>query len=113
MPKRTRNYRTGLLEDLRTNPTSAASYLNAALQESDEMFLAALRDVAEAHQMSKVAEGAGVSRESLYRMLSDSGNPRYSSLMGVLQTLGLRLKIEEFTPEIPSGGEVLSVTESS
>lgn len=93
MPKRTRDYRTGLLEDLR-DPREAAEYLNAALEDSDEMFLTALRDVAEARQMTKVAQGAGVSRESLYRMLHKSGNPRYSSLAGVLKTLKLKISIE-------------------
>jgi probable addiction module antidote protein len=93
MPKSTRSYRTGLLEDLR-DPDEAASYLRAALEDSPEMLLVALRDVAEARQMAWVAGEAGIQRESLYRMLSDTGNPRYSSLNAVLTALGLRLSIE-------------------
>lgn len=88
MPKRTTDYRCALLEDLK-NPAEAAHYLNAALEDSPEMFLSALRDVAEARQMSKVAEHAGVSRESLYRMLKASGNPTYRSFIGILQAIGL------------------------
>ena len=88
MPKRTSDYRESLLEDLK-DPREAACYLNAALEDSDEMFLVALRNVAEARQMAKVAEGAGISRESIYRMLSDKGNPRYSSLSGLFSALGL------------------------
>lgn len=57
--------------------------------------------------MSRVAKDAGVSRESLYRMLRGSGNPRYSSLTGILSALGLRLKIEPATtPENMTAGEV-------
>lgn len=93
MPKRTRDYRQGLLEALK-DPRQAAEYLNAALEDSDEMFLIALRDVAEAGQVSRVARGAGVRRESVYRMLRRTGNPRYSSLLGVLETLGLRILIQ-------------------
>ena len=93
MPKRTKDYRIGLLEALRDSE-QAAEYLNAAIEDSPEMFLIALRDVAEANQMTKVAQGAGVSRESLYRMFRSTGNPRYGSLIGVLKTLGLRLSIE-------------------
>src|SRR5260221_231329 len=93
MPKRTRDYRETLLKDLQ-NPTEAASYVNAALEESDEMFLRALRDVAEAKQMARVAEAAGIARESIYRMLTDKGNPTYSSLVGILRALGLRVAIE-------------------
>ncbi len=92
MPKRSRDYRIGLLRELR-DPAAASDYLNAALEDSDEMFLLALRDVAEARQMTWVAEEAGVAREALYRMLSQIGNPRYSSLSGVLRALGLRLRI--------------------
>jgi probable addiction module antidote protein len=91
MPKRTRPYRESLLEDLQ-DPREAAEYLNAAMEDSDEMFLVALRDVAEARQMSAVAEGAGVAREALYRMLSAKGNPTYSSLLGVLRAVNLRFQ---------------------
>jgi probable addiction module antidote protein len=93
MPKRTRDYRIGLLEELR-DPDAASHYLNAALEDSEEMFLVALRDVAEARQMARVAEDAGVAREALYRMLRETGNPRYSSLTGILKALGLRMVIE-------------------
>jgi len=93
MPKRTRDYREGLLKSL-LEPNAAAVYLNAALEDSDEMFLIALRDVAEARQMAKVASDAGLSRESIYRTLSESGNPRYNSLLGILRALDLRLAIE-------------------
>jgi DNA-binding phage protein len=49
MPKRTRPYREGLLEDLR-NPELAAHYLSVALEDSDEMFVDSLRDVVEANE---------------------------------------------------------------
>ena len=51
MPKRSTDYRKTLLEDLR-NPVEAANYLNAAMEDSPEMFLTALRDVAEARQLT-------------------------------------------------------------
>ncbi len=96
MPKRTTDYRTELLQDL-GSPDEAAHYLNAALEDSPEMFLVALRDVAEARRMARVAGEAGVAREALYRMLCETGNPRYSSLTGILKALGLRLAIEADT----------------
>ena len=42
MPKRTADYRQGLLESL-TDPQEAALYVEAAMQESNELFLVALR----------------------------------------------------------------------
>lgn len=90
MPKRTVKFREHLLKDL-ASPSEAALYLNAAAEDSEEMVLVALRDVAEARQMAQVAEQASVAREALYRMLSKSGNPTYSSLSGVLKALGIRM----------------------
>jgi probable addiction module antidote protein len=57
------------------------------------MFLVALRDVSEARQMSRVAERAGVARESIYRMSALGGNPTYSNLLGILRALGLKITI--------------------
>jgi probable addiction module antidote protein len=88
MPKRTSDYRAKLLEDL-ADPKEAAAYLNAARTDSPEMLLTAMRDVAEAHQMAKVAATAGVSRESLYRMLTADGNPTYRNFVGILGAMGL------------------------
>ena len=83
MPKRTSSYHDSLLNDLR-DPQEAANYVNAAIEDgSTETLLLALRNVAEANKMARVAKGAGVTREAIYRMLSRSGNPRLSSLWGV------------------------------
>jgi probable addiction module antidote protein len=72
----------------------AAAYLNAALDDgSPEVFLLALRDVAEARGMAKLAGETGLNRESLYRMLSGRGNPRLSSLASLLKSLRLELTV--------------------
>lgn len=98
MPKRTSSYRESLLEDLR-DPLEAANYLNAAIEDSPDTLLIALRNVAEAHSMSKVAKGAGVAREAVYRMLSAKGNPRWRGLRGVFRSLGLDFQIRPLEPE--------------
>jgi probable addiction module antidote protein len=113
MPKRTTDFRDDLLADL-ADPKEAAHYLNAASEDSTDMVLVALRDVAEARQMARVAEGAGVAREALYRMLRKSGNPTYTSLVGVLNAVGLRIVFEptrvtgaasrKNTPQMPALG---------
>ena len=58
------------------------------------IYLAALRTVAEAKGMARLAKAAGVPRESLYRALSSSGNPRFSTLHAVLQAAGLKMAVE-------------------
>ena len=101
MPKRTSDYRAWLLQKL-ADPRAAAGYLNAAIKDSEEAFLTALRNVAEAHRISKVARQARISRENLYRALSQNGNPRLNTLVAVLRVLGLQIAVgERKTPQRP------------
>lgn len=85
-----------MIRRLRKDPEFAAEYLKAALEEEDEprVLLIALRHVAQAHDIAKVAKAAGIERESLYRALSKRGNPRLSTLVAVAKSLGLRLTVE-------------------
>jgi probable addiction module antidote protein len=94
MRKATTSYKEGLVKAL-TEPEEAAAYLNAALEEgSQEAFLLALRDIAEAKGMASVSRKAHLNRESMYRMLSSKGNPQLSSLSSILESAGLRLAVE-------------------
>ena len=69
-----------------------AAYLEAALEEGDSALItAALGDIARAKGMTQVARQAGLGRESLYKALSSSGNPEFSTILKVIQALGLRL----------------------
>ena len=102
MPKptvKTEPYRESLLDSLK-DPDEAAQYLNACLEDEDErVFLLALRDVADAHGGIRVlSRNAHLNRESLYRMLSKSGNPSLDSLAAVLNACGLRLAVQSTQP---------------
>ena len=85
-----------MVRRLRHDPEFAAEYLKAALEDEDEprVLLIALRHLAQAHGVTKVAKAAGVERESLYRALSERGNPRLSTLFAVTKAVGLRLTVE-------------------
>jgi probable addiction module antidote protein len=85
-----------MVQELRDDPEFAAQYLRAAIEESDEpnVLLVALRQIAEARGVAKVAKAAGIERESLYRALSRKGNPRLSTLFAVTKAIGLRLTVE-------------------
>ena len=78
----------------------AVEYLKAAMESLDNpddraAGLLALRAVAEAYGgLGNVAQKAGISRESLYRALSPSGNPTLKTLLAVLNTVGMRLSVE-------------------
>jgi len=86
-----------IVQELRDDPEFAAEYLKAAIDDTDEpkVLLLALRQIAQAKGgLAKVAEAAGIKRESLYRALSRRGNPRLSTLVAVAKALGLKLTVE-------------------
>lgn len=87
-------YHPELIKALR-DPREAVEYLNSALEDGDsEAFLLALRNVAEAQGgVAQLAEAANLNRESLYRMLSNRGNPEFRSLDALLHALGFRLAV--------------------
>ena len=91
------SYKNDLLKELK-DPEYAAAYLAQALESEDQAtFLLALRDVVEAGGgVSAVARQADIQRESLYKVLSNRGNPRLTTLQGILKSVGLRIAV---TPE--------------
>lgn len=94
MPKGYRRYEDSLGQTL-TDPGEAAQYLTACLEGgSREVFLVALRQVAAAHGMTRIAGKTELGRESLYRALSASGNPRLETLLRLLDAAGLQLSVE-------------------
>ena len=71
-----------------------AEYLRAALENPDpDAFLTAVRDVAKARGISRVAAEAGLGRESLYKALKPGAHPRFDTMRRLLGALGVRLDI--------------------
>lgn len=90
---KTRTVAYDVAEQLRT-PEEMAAYLDAWLEEApdDAAGIArALGDIARARGMAQVARDAGLSRESLYKALSENGNPSFATVLKVARALGLRL----------------------
>jgi probable addiction module antidote protein len=85
-----------MVRKLRRDPAFAAGYLKAAIEDNDDprVLLIALRHLAQARGIAKVAKAAGIERESLYRALSVHGNPRLSTLVAVTKAIGLKLTVE-------------------
>lgn len=85
-----------IIRELRDDPAFAAEYLKAAMEDGDEprVLLIALRQLAQAHGMARIARKAHIERESLYRALSPDGNPRFSTIVAITKALGLSLTVE-------------------
>lgn len=91
------------LKRVLANPAEAAAYLNAE-QEEGEMFylLKAIRNVAAANGgMGALAKAVKMSRTSLYKTLSATGNPQVDTLRRILAVYGVRLGC--FAIESPQG----------
>lgn len=75
----------------------ALAYLNECLQDEEDLsvFLLALKQVIDAQEikMTELSRKSGLNRESLYKMLSQKGNPEMKSIKAVLAGLGFRLTI--------------------
>ncbi len=87
------SYQGYLLESLK-DPEEAAAYVEAVLELDDSAaLLLALRQVAKAHGMAEVARRADVGEKSLFRALSENGNPTLDTINKVLHAVGLRLSV--------------------
>ena len=71
-----------------------AAYLDDIFKSDDpDLIIAAIGDVARARGMSKIADDTNRGRESLYKSLSQGGNPSFETIMKVLLSLGFGLQI--------------------
>ncbi|WP_316414756.1 addiction module antidote protein [Mesoterricola silvestris] len=74
------------------NDEQIAAYLEAALEDGDpKVILQAIGTIARAKGMSEIARKAGLGRESLYKALSEDGNPEMITFLKVVRALGLSL----------------------
>jgi len=83
-------------EYLRTEEERAA-YLVACMEEApeDAAFIThALGVVARSRNMSQLARDTGLTREGLYKSLSDNGNPSFGTILKVVHALGYRLTVQ-------------------
>ena len=89
MAKKFTQYDTA--EYLKTDEDIAA-YFDAVLEENDpQLAVQALGIIARAKGMSQMALDTGLARESLYRALSNTGNPEFATVLKVIRALGLQL----------------------
>ncbi len=84
------DYLTEALKD----PAEAAAYMEAVMELDDPAtLLVALRQVAKAHGMAEVARRADVGDKTLFKALSENGNPTLTTVHKVLHAVGLRLSV--------------------
>ncbi len=71
-------------------------YLEACMEDDEgdgALIRAALGDIARAKNMSALAKKVGVSREGLYKALSEKGNPSFALILKLSRALDLKLTL--------------------
>ena len=77
-------------------PEDARLYLEACAEEDPgdgSLIRAALSDIARSGNMSRLARETGMSREGLYKALSEKGNPSFATVMRIARALGMHVRI--------------------
>ncbi|WP_066747877.1 DNA-binding protein [Proteus myxofaciens] len=86
-----------MVKELRENPGYAEIYLQTALEDIYEpggigAFLIVLRQIIDAHGgVGEIAKKSGLSRQHIYRALSENGNPTLTTLTEITRAVGVRL----------------------
>ena len=76
------------------SPEVINEYIQSAIEDGDPLLLRlALADVAKAKGMSNIAEHTNLNRQSLYKSLSEKGNPSFDTIKKVLHACGLKLSV--------------------
>jgi probable addiction module antidote protein len=76
-------------------------FLEAVFEDGDpRVIAAAIGEIAKARGMSQVARQAGLSRESLYKALSENGNPEFATVLRVVKALGFDLTVSPHKPAV-------------
>ncbi len=76
------------------SPEDIRTFLQEVVETGDESdFIHALNTAARAKGMTEVAKAAGVTRASLYKSLSEGGNPNFATISKVTKALGCKLSV--------------------
>jgi probable addiction module antidote protein len=96
MAKAHRTHDEATIEMFRRDPELAAEYLNSVLADGDETdLMLALRSLSNAFGgVQGVARQAEVNSHTLYRTLSQQGNPELKTLSAILKAMGMRLAVQ-------------------
>jgi probable addiction module antidote protein len=77
------------------SPETISAYLAQSMKSQDpQVLMKALAEVTKAQGVNKVAESAGVNRESLYKTLKGGSKTRYETIQKLMLALGVELTVQ-------------------
>lgn len=76
-------------------PETISAFLAEAMKEHDpEVMMQAIAEVAKAQGVNRLAQNAGVNRESLYKALKGGTHVRYDTVMRLMLAVGVELTVK-------------------
>jgi probable addiction module antidote protein len=76
-------------------PETISAFLAEAMKEHDpEVMMQAIAEVAKAQGVNRLAQNAGVNRESLYKALKGGSHVRYDTVMRLMLAVGVELTVK-------------------
>lgn len=82
-----------IADHLKTDDDIREFLRESAANATPEEFIHALNTAARAKGMTEVAKLVGVTRASLYKSLSEEGNPRFDTIAKIIEALGCKLVV--------------------
>lgn len=77
------------------SPETISAYLAESMKDQNpQTLMKALAEVAKAKGVNKVAQEAGVNRESLYKSLKGGANTRFETVKKLLMAVGVELTVQ-------------------
>ncbi len=89
-----KTYKFDIAEHLQTDEDIKEFLVEVAGTGNDSDFIHAINIAARAKGMTQIAEKAGVTRASLYKSLSETGSPKFSTIYQVVSALGCKITIQ-------------------
>ena len=87
-----------VVDNLKSDPELIKEYINQIIENFDRdediaILLSSLKKVAKAKGWTNLENETGISRQSLYKSLSEKGNPRIKTFLAIINSLGYHIKI--------------------
>ena len=76
------------------DPKIASLYIEGAIEENDPEYLQiALGNVIKSLGVTDISNKTGLSRQTIYKMVSPKGNPSYKNVLLILEALNLEIVV--------------------
>lgn len=119
-PHKGSSFEDHLSEGLRQDDELVFLHIKEALEDPDitelddyRYLIQAIEDVAEARGKAKLAEQAGITRQTLHKILKGDTSPSFQNVSAILSAIGLKFSVEQIKRTIDTNQEPCSVIDTA